>query len=273
MASSAIVHDSLRVVDATNFVDKYDSTPSISDYLYLGISGTTAWTDEINPPAPTTKLDEKTSFWTELIGLHRIQITDIAPAIPRINWTSGTEYFVLDTSLDNPWVQETYVLASNNYVYRCASKPAPGATVTTEPNGTGQGVDYGDGYTWDFMYDLSSYDQTNLLTSSWLPVNWQEKQSTLQASNGDVDAVNSLNAKYVVVRAKILDTDLPTGVTYRKLALIENPLDNLGGACTNNNYLPAELTSNSGNLVYMEHRPPITRNSGQFEEIKIIIEF
>jgi len=271
MASSAIVHDSLRVVDALNFIDKFDAVPSVSNYLFVGISGTTAWVDEVNPPIPTTALDEKTSFWSELIGIHRIAITDICPAIRRIDWTSGATYVALDTILENPWVQDTYVLASNNYVYRCAT--AGGGVVSTEPNGTGQGTDYGDGYLWDFMYDLSAYDQTNLLSSAWLPVNWGTKESALQISNGDINAVHSLNAKYVIVRSKILDTDLPVDVTYRKIALIENPEDLVPAVCTNDNYLAADLTANSGNLLYLEHRPPITRNTGQFEEIKSVLEF
>lgn len=271
MASSAIIQDSLRTTNAQRFVEKYTVATGLSDYLYLLLAGTTPWVNEVNPPIPTTDLNAQAALWNDIIGAHRIQTNDITLAVPRINWTLGATYTVLDPASQNPWSASTYVLASNNYVYNCVAQ-GPG-TVTTEPTGTGQNVDYGDGYRWDFLYDLSTYAATNLLTTNWLPVNWGPTVSALQASSGDVNAADTLNAKYVLLYAKILDTDLPVNVQYRKLAVVDNPLNSVGQKATLNNYLPVDLTLNSGRMIYTEHRPPITRNAGQFEIIRLTLEF
>ncbi len=276
MSSVALIYNDLRVVNASNFINVYDATPSVTNYLYLGISGTTPWGDEVNPPAPLGKLDENTEFWSEMIGMHRVQVTDLCHVVPRVDWTSGVTYAPIDTSLVDPWAaaNKAYVLSSNNSVYLCIT--AGGGASTAEPTHTvgGTGQAEGDGYTWAFLYDLASYDQTNLLTTSWLPVNWGEKESTLQGTNGDIFANSTINAKYVMVRARLIDTDLPVDVTYRKLALLSNPFETGGTVpCTSNNYVIGGIESGTGELVYEERRPPITRNTGQFEEIKIVVEF
>ena len=282
MASSAIIHNSLRVLNASNFVHVYDSDPTVTDYLYIGIAGQTAWANEVVPPTPTIALDEKGTFWSDFIGIHRVQVIDVALCAPRINWTDSQEFFVFDTAATaNPWdvATPTYCLASNNNVYRCINKvPAEvaAAPLNIEPTGTGSAIITGDGYTWEFLYDLTALDVQNLLTDAWLPVNWGTKMTATQIASGRTDAIQLLNASNMMVRAQVTDTDLPVDVVYRKVALISNPVLADGVTrCTANNYTAASglITSGSGDLVYMEHRPPITRNVGQSEEIKMVVEF
>jgi len=264
-----IIKQSFRVLNAKNFVDRFNGSPTTTDYLYLGISGTTPWVNEATPPTPLDTFDEGTSWWSELIGLHRVATVDFVLAVPRIDWTTGTEYFAIDTSLENPWSVSTYVMTSNFDVYRVIS--APGAVVSTiEPTHLSGDVTDAEGYTWRYMYTLSTYNQTNLLTTTWLPVEFGLAE----------DVYEFMNTKFVIARARLLDTDLPTGVTYRKLGLVANPLQgtaNPGTPVTADNVINTtpgvEIQIESGDVVYVENRSPITRNIGQFEEIKLVVEF
>jgi len=264
-----IIKQPFRVLNARNFVDRYNGNPTTTDYLYLGISGTTAWANEANPPVPVDTFGETTSFWSELIGIHRVATGDFTLAIPRIDWASGTEYFAIDATLENPWSVNTYFKTTLNNVYRVVA--APGAvTSTIEPSHTNGSTTDAEGYTFEYMYTLSNYNLTNIMTTAWLPVEWNLAENVYE----------NLNAKYVIARARLLDTDLPVNVTYRKLGLISNPIQGTAApgtvvSATNvTNTTPgAELLIGSGDTVYLENRPPITRNLLQFEEIKLVVEF
>jgi hypothetical protein len=264
-----MIKQQLRILNAKNFIDRFNGVPTTTDYLYLGIAGQTAWANEANPPAPADTFQEITDFWSDLIGLHRIATTDSSLAVPRINWTSGTEYFTIDPTLENPWQNPVYFVTTNFDVYLCTGAPG-GVTSTIMPTHTAGSVTDAEGYTFQYLYTLSNYSQTNLMTASWLPVEWGLAENTYE----------NLNAKYIIVRTKLLDTDLPTGVTYRKLGLILNPLQGTvspGNPITANNVINTtpgtEIEIGSGDTVYIEFRSPITRNPLQSEEIKLVIEF
>lgn len=275
---SAIITAPFRIRMAKNFVDKYAPVSS-ADNLYLCVGGSTPWTNELQPPAPVNSETERQAFWADILGAHLISKTDIVPVVPRIDWTVNTEYFTYDPTSQTPWATNFYVMNSQFYVYSVETKAAAGTLSTVEPTGTGINsiVDTGDGYTWRFLYDLSTYDQTNLLSANWLPVNYGAmlKETTLQQQSGDVNAVDRLFAKYVMLRAKLLDTDISTAITYRKISIIESPQLAAGGQATATNYVnpSVEFAANSGTMLYLENIPPVSRKTGQFEEIKIIIEF
>jgi len=279
---TAIVKDQFRVGNAAKFVDQFDTIPTVTDHLYVTIGKNTAWADDLNPPTPSNAAIETTQAWADMLGAHKVLPSDVCMVIPRIDWTVSTEYFVYDSTLANPWVNETYVLTSSFRVYRVASKDTSGSTYANpplsvnEPVGSGTGITTSDGYTWDFMYDLAAYDYTALLNNLWIPVNYGDKISTLQTSNGDVNAYKTLNAKFVMVRAELLSTDFPTGIEYRQIALVSNPLlaDGTTPATGTNYASPAtELTTESGLTYYLENRSPIVRTVGQNEELNMIIEF
>jgi len=63
-------------------------------------------------------------------------------------------------------------------------------------------------------------------------------------------------------------------VSYRKVSLISNPVDNLGAAADGAVILPAGLSTDlSGIMVHLDHRFAVTRIDGQSEEMTIILEF
>lgn len=260
---ASIIKRPVRIVNAKNFLAAYDGVPTLDNRLYLAISGTTAWPTETSPPLPVDTVDEVTSFWSELIGAHLLSTTDISIATPRVNWTSGNMYYVYDTSLEDPFATKPcYVMNSNYDVYVCEG--VGGSTSTSEPVHTSGSVVAPDGYTWRYVFTVSAYGQLELLSDSWIPVT-----ATLNQTDSLL-----IDARYMILRAKLLDTDLPVGVTYRKVAIISNPILVDGATpASATNALPAELTSNSGDMIFLENRSPVTRATAQYEDIKAVLEF
>jgi len=274
----SILLPSLSVTAANKFVDV--RAHGAGEHTYLSIGQQTAWANDLNPPMPSHSVNSQQAVWANMIGAHQVVQTDISHVVPRIDWAVGTEYFVKDPTLDNPWAQETYVLTPAMNVYRVASKDVSGTTYAnpplsqTTPTGLGAGIDTADGYTWDFLYDLSGYDSTVLLNSIWMPVNYGSRLSVNQQASGDIDAIYTLEAKFVQIRVRLIDSDFPVGIEYRQLALIENPLLlATTNKATGTNQLVSTLEPNSGKLIYIENRSPIIRATGQVEDINILVEF
>ncbi|MNN41643.1 Bacteriophage T4, Gp8 [compost metagenome] len=75
------------------------------------------------------------------------------------------------------------------------------------------------------------------------------------------------------------DTNRPGNTGYRQLAIIVNPLEakaNPGQPdvkATDYTYYPKDILVESGEILYMENRPPIYRSSDQTELIRIILSF
>jgi len=274
---AAILSYSNKLAQAKAFIDNHKST----NVLYYGIGHSVPWTNETNPPAPVASIFEEKTVFGDLLGAHLVNTKDIVPVVPRKDWTINTEYFLKDDTIANTHSIDFYILTSNNEVYLCNSKTSAGTLSTVEPTGTGVGgiVDTGDGYTWKFLYDINAYDAANLMNTTWMPVNYSDHISTLQTSSGDTNAIRTLDANAVLVYTKIGDLDLPSGITYRQVSIIENPLEANSNPATAPNYSqPADPTNpdwltDSGSILYIDNRPPITRNIGQNEEFFTVLEF
>jgi len=275
---STIITTEFRVHNARNFVDLYNSSPSIANRLYVAIGRGIAnpWIDDALPPAPVDMPDEITNFWLYMNGAQKVATTEIALAVPRIDWTAGIEYDLFDPTSVTAYADSFYVVNSEFRVYQVASKTGAGIITVTEPLGTNGGapINTGDGYTWQYLYDISLSDSLNLVNSDWIVVNWGDNESIEQAAVGDVNAYLTLGAKYVLVKAKLLDTGLPTGIEYRQVGIVSNPLLNDGVTLATATIVSkADLTIESGQTVHIENRTPITRNPGQSEDIKLVVQF
>lgn len=275
---STIVTTEFRVHNAKNFVDLYNSTPSIANRLYVAIGRGSAnpWPDDSLPPAPVDKPDEITDFWTYMNGAQKVATTEIALAVPRINWAAGVEYDLFDPTSVTAYSDSFYIVNSEFRVYTIATKAGGAPTTVTEPLGTNGGtpINTGDGYTWQYLYNISLSDVQELVNDDWIPVNWGDNESVEQAADGDVYAYLTLGAKYVLVKTKLEDTGLPTGIEYRQIAIISNPLEDDGSTlATATIVAKADLTVESGETVHIENRTPVTRNPGQSEDVKLVITF
>ena len=275
-----VLKSDLEVLNAKNFISDLDSVPSQTHRLYIGLSRTTAWADDTNPPTPTDTADAEAEFWSELIGVQNVDVTDIRFVAPRVNWTSGTEYYVFDAASATAFSDDFYVINGNLEVYTCVAKSGPGITASVEPTGHNNGANIvtGDGFTWKFLYKVTLAEFNDMMTDSWMVVNWDTSDVISDQYNfGDVDAYKTLGAKYVMIRTDLVDASsggLPdAGIIYRQVAVIYDPLDNGSSLLTSTIALPAGLTTGSGDMVYLENKSPISRNIGQSETVKLVLEF
>ena len=261
-----------HVQNALNFADRYGKA-SVTEYLYLAAAKSTAWLDEANPDVPVDTVEEEEDFYDVHIGMQKVSTTNIIPVVTRRDWTTGNTYVAFDKTDANAYNTAFYVLNSEGRVYECITS---GGVSTVEPSGVGTAGLQGplvDGYTWKYLYDLSLFDSSNILNDTWLPVNYEDNITAEQTSDGDLDAVNTLGAKYVIINIVLDDGGLPVDTSYRQTAIIANPLDDLAAPLTAVNALPADVTAYSGQFLHLENRVAVYRISGQSETINTVLEF
>lgn len=260
---TAILKHSHKVRAAHGFVNDLDSGVKV----YIGLSGTTAWSNEEVPDQAVDTIDENETYWDELFGIAKIKAEDTMLGVPRIDWTSGDTYVAFDTSSISTYETAFYAMGSNNYVYECTQ--AGGDVASNEPTHTSGSQAYADGYTWVALYDASTY-VNNMLTNSWLPV----------PDNYDMQL--KLGAHNVIIRKHIPDTDATAGkiasITYRKIGVIFEPLT-LGDTVVdilygnNSDFDPTFAQQPRDVILALDFITPVARQSAQTETIFSIVEF
>jgi hypothetical protein len=144
-----------------------------------------------------------------MLAAKRITSSDISYVIPRRNWTAGTVYDYYrhdygnritgttttqtgDSGAASLWDATFYVLTSTYQVFKCLDNNG-GAAVTSgnEPSvaeGTTTILTTGDGYKWKYMYTLTAAQQTNFLSTDFMPVSTNTTISNA-AVDGGIDIV------------------------------------------------------------------------------------
>lgn len=301
---ATVINHSSHVENAIRFLEKYSPDPDGSDRLYLAsgrpglLDGQTppeAWPDPQNPDTPLDTLNDINAFWDSIIGMKKIATNRIIPVVPRINWTTGSFYVTLDSTANaastTAYNSTFYTMNSQYRVYKCIKSHAIEAS-TSEPlkaaEDLGTGIITGaDGYDWLFLYKLSQVVVDNLLSDTWLPVNFDENYITDTGSpdyeaNARLDAIQQLGSKYVLIQITLEGDDTQIGAVgtiYRQTAIISNPLDADG-----TDKMTVELagvgdlgvngfTIYSGNMLHLENKGSITRAADQTEIVQTILQF
>jgi len=224
-------------------------------------------------------VDTEQALWTELVGLQRVTEANIMLCVPRVDWEEGVAFETFSESATDAYSKPpgffTYTENFPDYtVHQCVV--ANGTTGSTPPTNTTGTAPTPDGFEWKFLYDLSESDRNTLLLDNWLPVNYGISVSPKQGIDGTENAYQWMGARYVMVKAVLTpprDGGLPE-VSYRKTALITNPLDNGGSLLTADIVLPAEASvDKTGQYLHIEHKAPITRIDAQEEQITFVLEF
>jgi len=166
---AAIATSKFRVHNAEQFVEAFSEASNTIMYLYVG--GTSAFTDDFNPPTPTNSTANiEFEPWRDSIGAKRVQSSDVVHVIDRYNWTTGTVYDMYDDTDTNILDDDFYVVTDEYQVYKCLFNAGGGAS-TVKPTGTSTTPFTGaDGYTWKYMYTISTADALKFLTNDYIPV-------------------------------------------------------------------------------------------------------
>ena len=159
---ASILKRTQRVTSAKAFHTQIDAGK-----VYVGLGRTASWADDNVPPLPIDTLDSDEDFWTNLIGVAKVDLTDTTMCIPRVDWTSGFTYQLFDTASETAYEESYYAMNQFGYVYECTG--VGGGSVSSEPTGTGPVIDTGDGYQWTYLYQLTVNDITDIVTNDWIP--------------------------------------------------------------------------------------------------------
>ncbi len=310
--------DTLKDNHLYGMIGREDDPKGTQQATYYGegaawSAGDGEWPDEESPPTPTSTPNDMKDAWAVSIGLQKITPQNISLMVPRRDWTTATSYSSYFTDVgteDDPlWYTDNfYVITDLNEVWVCVVKG--GSTSTDKPVRSGSlaadntyfidgktslyvsGID---GYTWKYLFTLTSYQINNLLEDDWIPVPIGDSLWTpdtdAQRTQGRDDSWAILNARHVMVRYFIdAGADgsgkLPAGLRYRQTAFVMNPqlrtapYDRATGTTyymrnsINGTTLgDEEIKKFSGSLIYLENRSPISRETNQSEEYRTILTF
>ena len=266
----------------------------LADNLYLFFGRTAVWTDENSPETPTEDITYEFETRGNMLGLKKVSQANTAFVVPRYTWNTGTVYAEYDANDANLKTKAFYVINRNFNVYKCIDNNN-GANSIIEPLGTSTSVvTTGDGYSWKFMYGLSSAMQIDFLTNDWLPVPTGGQKNTFQTTvennavyaNGSpvgghgFSAYEELFSDSVMVSQSLDKSEsgvFPTDIAYRQYGLLLNPrLISDNTLATGNVYSlndsNASVDHNSGSLLYVNNRQSMSRSADQAEAFKIILK-
>lgn len=307
---TAIFRNETISAQALSFVDQFqqDSASVISNRLYAGISdtrGNDLSGDALSATDRTTSYlpgANELSFWydptngaagAKIVGVQKFEEAKISPVVARQDWATATTYAVGD-----------YVIAENNVnvidVFICVAIGATPVSDTKPEYAAGLNVDntyYKDGkaslindggastLVWRYLCRLPTAMSDALADTNWIPIPYNQSIGTNSpdndVNNSRLDAYELLTGKHVMLKIELLadsgGINLPDSGSYSKVALIKNPLKIDGSVCTATSYLSPLLSDDgtnpfpSGEMVFLEHRGSISRQSNQTEVIKVVL--
>lgn len=166
--------------------------------------------------------------------------------------------------------------------------PSPGG-VDNIPRGTSQGFDSGDGYIWDYLYAVPARISAKYVTDDWMAVPTPEEiRNDLagwgldnEISQGDKYRVPVIaGATTMAVFGYVANGDFPglvkDSLSYRTLTLMSDPLlfeEGIPKSAQGDSYNASELVEDSGVILYIENRGPISKGIGQTEEFIVTFDF
>ena len=183
---AAIITTPFRVLNAENF--KEDVTGSS---VYLTIGKSDVWSNatsdltDTTPFVPGDHIDDTSESFQQLLGMKRVTSSDISHVVPRYNYDDGQTYVAWDSNDSDIFDERFYVVTRSEFkVYKCI-KAGPSVT-TVQPVHTGvEPVTLGDGYTWKYMYTITTADSEKFLTNSYMPVKTLQVSSVLADTSVD----------------------------------------------------------------------------------------
>ena len=169
-------------------------------YIGIGKSDTFSVTDAV--VSPSNNIREEREFRNNLQSIKKVEGSTFV--VPRVNWSSGTLYSGWLDSVRPDDGHAQYVMTGLNHVYVCISeaRSSVGEHIPSfiEPRfGIEEGVDLldtfttADGYTWKFLFALSTTRINQFLSSNYIPVEHIEttpsdafQQQQLDVQNGSI---------------------------------------------------------------------------------------
>lgn len=155
-------------------------------------------------------------------------------------------------------------------------------------------VDMEDGYLWEYMYTIPPDVSINRCTNEYIVVPTPDELSEDFKKWGYEDTLSwQARDSNLIFRLKVVtlrfraymdssyfpEASWPGNNGFRQLSVVINPLEKKphptapNVKASKNYYRLSELERHSGEMIYMENRPPITRSSDQVEQVDLIFSF
>ena len=183
-----------RVEIARSF---YRDVNSEKDYFHFSLGKTGAWTDDEAPPTPVDSDNFTREYRRNILFTQLITSANVCHLARRIDWVSGTVYDSYDDDYSSTRLANSdattladanfYVITDENKVYKCIDNNS-NATVSDKPTDTSTNTfSTTDGYTWKFLFQVSSADETAFLDTTHIPVRKLTGNPTHDV-NGELDS-------------------------------------------------------------------------------------
>lgn len=222
---AAVITNKTRLFNVKNFIESFSEKSPENAYLYIGRDDD--WEiDPLQPDAADFSPKGERAIFDDLLGVKKIQSSNVTQAIKRFDWVSGTIYDPYDDEEEDiiNRTNKLYVLTDEGNVYKCIDRPAATAS-TDKPTGQSLGLTpTSDGYIWKYMFALDIFGLQNFLTTDFVPIKklyvddgssqWNVQTSAI---DGTVDRVKILNSGSGYV-APIVNVDAGDGVGFSATA-------------------------------------------------------
>jgi hypothetical protein len=160
------------------------------------------------------------------------------------------------------------------------------------PEGSGSSIDGGDGYLWQYLYLIPASQISSNISNDYIPVPTPENVESSLAEWGLTDISNLEEYSRIIYEVEcttLIFTDrlgseilgrLGVATTsYRQISLIINPIltkdfiVDPDVKAFEEFHAAEDIISQTGEMIYMENRQPITKTVGQAEELRIVMTF
>ena len=195
---SAIITEKFRQHNANQFQESFTETAGNAYYLFLGkatayTSGTTTGSDS-SPPTPQDGEQDETRAWDAMLAAKKISSTDIAFAIPRRNWATGTTFDMYEHDISssntttsgasNLYDATFYFVTSTFNVYKVLDNNSGVAYSGAEPTSTATSPFELGGYVLKYMFNISTADIGKFVTTDFVPVATDSTVSAAATAGG-----------------------------------------------------------------------------------------
>ena len=174
---TAITNKKLAFNNAEQFKESFSGAAPTIYYIFVG--NHVPYANESSPDSLVDTVATEKDTWDNIFAAKRATGNDVQLVVPRINWTSNTQYRQYDDTIDigtllssntTQNLKPMYVITSARNVYKCVSNSAS-SNSSVEPTGdytTSNGnISTSDGYVWKYMYNVKPSNK--FLTISWVP--------------------------------------------------------------------------------------------------------
>jgi len=218
---TATVSNNLKTLLIDHWIEDFNDA---SNNYYIAYGRSEDWTDSDGAGNLVAETPSNS-----LRGIRRLRnglqsaivVSNYSYAAPRYNWSNGTVYDGYDDAVGTN-SGDFYVVNDDNEVYICLQqgKNSAGVAVssTVKPSYTTAAVaktdpfKTADGYSWQFLYTLSSNQTNNYLTSNYIPVDYIEDSSV---SGTPYSSLSSFQQEqFTVQSASVAGQILGIAVTY-----------------------------------------------------------